>query len=59
MTVSRLVWNLVIFSSATRGLPEFSGLVGKRFPGQQPPRPMEITPRRMKLPPTFSQVIMQ
>ena len=55
-TVSRLVWNAVIYSSAVRRLPEFSGHSGRRYPGQQPPRPLGVEPRRMRLPPTFSQV---
>ena len=54
--VSRLVWNAVIYSSAVRRLPEFSGHSGRRYPGQQPPRPLGVEPRRMRLPPTFSQV---
>ena len=54
--VSRLVWNAVIYWSAVRRLPEFSGHSGRRYPGQQPPRPLEVEPRRMRLPSTFSQV---
>ena len=46
----------MIYSSAVRRLPEFSGHSGRRYPGQQPPRPLGVEPRRMRLPPTFSQV---
>ena len=57
--MSRLVWNAVIYWSAVRRLPEFSGHSGRRYPGQQPPRPREVEPRRMRLPPTFSQVLFE
>ena len=51
----RLVFNLVILVVAGRRLPEFRGYRGRRFPGQQPPAPPRIAPRRLQLPPTFAQ----
>ena len=49
----RLLWNLIIYTMATAHWPEFSGLRGRRFPGQEEPRAQVIQPRRMALPPTF------
>ena len=49
------MFNLVILVVAGRRLPEFSGYRGRRFPGQQPPAPPRIAPRRLQLPPTFAQ----
>ena len=51
----RLVFNMIILVVAGRRLPEFSGYRGRRFPGQQPPAPPRIAPRRLQLPPTFTQ----
>ena len=48
------MFNTVILITALRRLPEFQGFKGKRYPGQLPPRPPPIQPRRMKLPPTFA-----
>ena len=49
------MFNLVILVVAGRRLPEFRGYRGRRFPGQQPPAPPRIAPRRLQLPPTFAQ----
>ena len=49
----RLLWNLIIYSMAMAHWPEFSGLRGRRFPGQEEPHAQVIQPRRMALPPTF------
>ena len=49
------MFNLVILVVAGRRLPEFRGYRGRRFPGQQPPAPPRIAPRRLQLPPTFTQ----
>ena len=46
---------MVILVVAGRRLPEFRGYRGRRFPGQQPPAPPRIAPRRLQLPPTFAQ----
>ena len=35
---SRLLFNIIIFFRASKRLPEFSGLMGKVFPGQLKPR---------------------
>ena len=51
----RLVFNIIILVVASRSLPEFCGYRGRRFPGQQPPAPPRIAPRRLQLPPTFAQ----
>ena len=45
----------MILVVAGRRLPEFRGYRGRRFPGQQPPAPPRIAPRRLQLPPTFAQ----
>ena len=50
----RLVGNLLIYLAATWNWPEFTGLRGRRYPGQEEPRTPDIQPRRMKLPPTFA-----
>ena len=50
----RLVGNLIIYLAATWNWPEFTGLRGRRFPGQEEPRTPDIQPRRIKLPPTFA-----
>ena len=49
------MFNLVLLVVAGRRLPEFRGYRGRRFPGQQPPAPPRIAPRRLQLPPTFAQ----
>ena len=36
--------------TAAKKNPEFLGYKGKPFPGQLPPRPLKIQPRRSKLP---------
>ena len=46
---------MIILSHASRRLPELSGYRGRRFPGQLPPAPPRIAPRRLQLPPTFAQ----
>ena len=51
----RLVFNIIILVVASRSLPEFCGYRGRRFPGQPPPAPPRIAPRRLQLPPTFAQ----
>ena len=51
----RLGCNMIILSHASRRLPELSGYRGRRFPGQPPPAPPRIAPRRLQLPPTFAQ----
>ena len=50
----RLFWNLIIYTMAMTHWPEFTGLRGRRYPGQEEPRTPDIQPRRMKLPPTFA-----
>ena len=47
------MFNTIILITAFRRLPEFQGFRGKQYPGQLPPRPLIVQPRRMKLPPTF------
>ena len=49
----RLLFNIIILSTAIKKLPEFSGYKGRRYPGQLPPPPPVIQPRRMELPPNF------
>ena len=46
---------MIILSHASRRLPELSGYRGRRFPGQPPPAPPRIAPRRLQLPPTFAE----
>ena len=46
---------MIILSHASRRLPELSGYRGRRFPGQPPPAPPRIAPRRLQLPATFAQ----
>ena len=43
----RLVFNVIIFISASRRLLEFRGYRGRRYPGQLPPPPPTILPRRL------------
>ena len=43
-----------IYFDAKSRLPEFSGLQGRRFPGQQSPQPPSIAPRRPPLPADLS-----
>ena len=50
---SRLLFNVVILYTAAKRNPEFLGYTGKLFPGQLPPRPQEILPRRAKYPKDF------
>ena len=44
---------MVILYTAAKRNPEFLGYTGKLFPGQLPPRPQEIYPRREKYPEDF------
>ena len=44
---------MVILYTAAKRNPEFLGYKGKPFPGQLPPRPHEIQPRRVKYPKDF------
>ena len=46
ISVLRTLFNLIVFCDAKRRLPEFSGLQGKRFPGQPDPLPYIVNPRR-------------
>lgn len=50
----RFLFSLRIYLNAKSRLQEFSGLQGRRFPGQESPRPLSITPWRPPLPPDFS-----
>ena len=50
---SRLLFNLFILYTAVKRNPEFLGYKRKLFPGQLPPRPQEIQPRRTKYPKDF------
>ena len=50
----RMFVNMKIHYDAMRRLPEFSGLRGKVFPGQEPPPQPVIIPRRPDLPLGFS-----
>ena len=50
----RFLFSLKIYFNAKSRLQEFSGLQGRRFPGQESPRPPFITPWRPSLPPDFS-----
>ena len=43
-----------IYFDAKSRLQEFSGFRGRRYPGQECPRPPFIEPRRPSLPPDFS-----
>ena len=52
---TRLAFNTLIVISASARLPEFRGYRSRRYPGQPPPRPPRIAPRRLQLPPTFVQ----
>ena len=47
LTGLRLVFNVIIFISASRRLLEFRGYRGRRYPGQLPPPPPTIRPRRL------------
>ena len=49
------MFNTFILISAWARLPEFRGYQSRRYPGQPPPRPPRIAPRRLQLPPTFAQ----
>ena len=40
-----------VYFDAKRRLPEFSGLQGRRYPGQPAPLPYIVTPRRPHPPP--------
>ena len=44
---------MIILYTAAKRNPEFLGYKGKPFPGQLPPRPHEIRPRRPKYPKDF------
>ena len=50
----RTLFNLKVYFDAKRRLPEFSGLQGRRFPGQPDPLPNIVIPRRPD-PPTGHQ----
>ena len=49
----RTLFNLKVYFDAKRRLPEFSGLQGRRYPGQPSPHPPPyiLTPRRPTPPP--------
>ena len=47
----RAFFNLKVYFDAKRRLPEFSGLQGRRYPGQPAPLPYIVTPRRPHPPP--------
>ena len=49
------MFNTFILISAWARLPEFRGYQSRRYPGQPPPRPTRIAPRRLQLPATFTQ----
>ena len=51
----RFIFSMKVYFNARRRLQEFSGLRGRRFPGQESPRPPTITPWRPNLPPEFSE----
>ena len=51
----RLIFNILIIMSAYTRLSEFRGYQCRRYPGQPPPRPQRIQPRRLQLPSTFAQ----
>ena len=46
----RTIFNLKVYFDARRRLPEFTGLQGRRYPGQLAPRTYIVTPRRPDLP---------
>lgn len=50
ISVHRPLYNLIVFMSAVRNLPEFSGYKPRVFPGQPPPIDVRYEPRRMNLP---------
>ena len=50
---SRLLFNIIIIYTAANRNPEFLGYKGKPFPGQLPPRKVEIQPRRLTFPVGF------
>ena len=50
----RTFFNMKIYCDAMRRLPEFAGLKGRVYPGQEPPPQPCITPRRPDLPQGFS-----
>ena len=41
------MFNLKLYHYAVKNFPEFSGYRSKVFPGQEPPRKLEIMPRRI------------
>ena len=47
----RALLNLKVYIDAKRRIPEFSGLQGRRYPGQPAPLPYIVTPRRPHPPP--------
>ena len=49
-----MIFNMKIYYDAMRRLPEFTGLRGRAFPGQESPRQPVIIPRRPDLPRGFS-----
>ena len=51
----RTIFNCIILIYASHALPEFQGYKVRRYPDQQPPAPPSIQPRRLELPPTFSE----
>ena len=50
---SQLHFNVVFLYTAANNNPEFLGYKRVSFPGQLPPRPQEILPRRAKYPKDF------
>ena len=42
-----------VYHYAVQNFPEFSGYKSRVFPGQEPPRKLEIIPRRIELPEEF------
>ena len=51
----RFIFNILILFQACARMPEFCGYQSRRYPGQPPPLPLRIVPRRLQLPPTFAQ----
>ena len=51
----RSIFNIIILTYAYQSLPEFQGYRARRHPDQQSPVPPSIQPRRLDLPPTFSE----
>ena len=49
----RLLFNLKVYTYAKENFPEFSGYKSRTFPGQEPPRKLQIFPRRNEVPDEF------